>query len=199
MAIGYFLIDPRNNAIRYVGITTRDLNLRLSLHVQSANRSSTIKSIHKNNWIKLVLADGSFPVIVQQVIFDTLQEALLWEITTIAQLRNAGHDLTNATNGGEGNQGWSPTQETRRKMALAKLGKQGNHRKPHSEATRQRLRKAQTGKIHSAETRAKMSASGIGKHKGSMSIKTRELLSRALKGKPWSAVRRLAQQQRMGV
>lgn len=156
LVTGYLLVDPRTSVVRYVGITTQDPTYRFALHLQEAKRTGT-KSLHKVNWIRSLASAGCSPRLVLAAVFESLHEAATWEKATIADYRAAGLRLTNATDGGEGNQGWDPSKATRQKMREAKLGKPGNHRTPHSVGTRALLRQANLGHKHSLETRRFMS------------------------------------------
>lgn len=92
----YLLIDPRNNAVRYVGITERP-TLRLKQHI--ARRF--IDNCHKNVWINSLILEGVTPKM--ELISGKLsqQEAMFGEIILIKNLRKNGVDLTNTTFGGD--------------------------------------------------------------------------------------------------
>lgn len=81
--------------------------------------------------------------------------------------------------------GWSHTQETRQKMAES--NKARHAAQPMKLETRQKIAGTLRGRIgrkHSAESRAKMSAAQIGHV---VTPKTRELISKANKGRPQTA------------
>lgn len=75
--------------------------------------------------------------------------------------------LHNRTDGGEGISGAIRSEETRKKLREARKGKyfgKDNHfyGKTHSQETREKISKANTGKTHSQETKIKMSKEKIG-------------------------------------
>ncbi len=154
----YVLIDPINNEIRYVGKTKQQLHRRLvSGHLTEA-RSSTHK---RARWIAKLLRRGYRPRIelVQEVPAEFWQVA---EVYWIAYYRMLGCDLVNGTDGGDGCN--EPTPEVRAKMSAAKKGKipiwlVGTH---HSDETKAKISKSQSGKKTSLETRAKQSAAHLG-------------------------------------
>jgi len=168
----YGLVDPRTEALRYVGKTTIGHGrYRAHLHRQSLQSGT-----HKNNWIKSLMATGLAPkwVIIQDFGSDgdILSQA---EIFWIAYFRKAGHKLTNLTPGGDGNS--NPTQETIEKQRAAHLGKRptpearrnmslaqtGRKRKPMSEDRKRRLSTFWLGKPKTPAAKAKLSKTKKGK------------------------------------
>lgn len=94
----YALLCPSGN-IRYIG-KTNDPTKRLRRHISRAKYHET-KS-HAANWIRSLLRDGKKP---ELRILEELDDSADWvsrEIALIEEHRKAGHDLTNATAGGEG-------------------------------------------------------------------------------------------------
>lgn len=158
-------------------------------------------------WRRVVAKAGGFGV---RLIADEVDEelAFLIEIERIDQLKKAGVNLCNMTDGGEGTSGFFPSEETCRKMSAARSGERHpQFGKPKSEATKQKLRVASTGKTLSAEAKAKISAAILGRKesdetrlKKSMALsgrpgkrpsdETRHRMSQALKGKPKSEIMR---------
>lgn len=148
----YVLVDPRDGAIRYVGKTSKPLDVRLRGHISEARKGS-----HRGHWILLLKSLGLVPIIrlVTEVEGDGAQEE-------IAQIRahRASHNLTNGTDGGEGL--LNPTPEVRAKMSYAAKTRvvsaetrrkqsqvrRGMKRGPESIA---RMREAQKGKYVSPE------------------------------------------------
>lgn len=86
------------------------------------------------------------------------------------------------------------TEEWKHKMSLVKLGKKK------SDETKAKMSKAQTGKIMNENTKAKLLESNLGRTPPNKGIpnspEIRLKISKALKGKPWSKARRLAQEKR---
>ena len=151
--------------------------------------------------VQKIQRDG-FAVEVKIVSFGlTEREAFSLEKERIAFWRNAGADLANATNGGDGTSGLKMSDEAKGKMRIAKLGKKQTleqiekrvaplrGRKQPPEAIAQGAAKRR-GKKLSADHKAKLSAS----HKGKViSEEARKNLSLANKGRPWSEARRASQ------
>ena len=126
----YALIDPITQHVRYVG-KTKYPNRRYNAHINDSNKS------HKTNWIKSL---GSLKP--EFLILDVCDE-LSWvqlEQYWISQFKTWGFNLTNMTEGGEGNtyvslpeshrkniskglKGRIVTPETRRKIAESNRGK----------------------------------------------------------------------------
>lgn len=105
--------------------------------------------------------------------------------------------LRNLTDGGEGGiQGIKPSEETRQKMREARIGKRL------SPKTCLRISRAVTGKKRSQETIMRMREShkgtGLGNRNaaGPQTLEARRRRSDSLKGKPWTAARRAAEELR---
>lgn len=132
----YGLKDPRTGAIRYVGKSKVGMKRPLSHRVRCRDiRNKT----HIANWVRELQALGlDYEIVVLEYLpNDTaFREA---EPRWIAKLRAEGCDLTNATIGGEGVIGRRHTEESKKKMSLARKGR------PFSEAHKQALSKARQG------------------------------------------------------
>lgn len=92
----YVLIDPRDNAVRYVGVTVNPKD-RLRRHIQAAPTSK----LHSGRWISQLLGLNMVPTL--NVIDEATEED--WrdrETYWIAKYRGEGTNLTNLTSGGEG-------------------------------------------------------------------------------------------------
>jgi hypothetical protein len=118
MSYIYVLVDPETRQPRYVGKTWIPPEKRLYQHVWGAKR--TPKPQHRDYWIRTVLARGLTPEIevIESGVWSP-KEAYEREIHWIQGLRNLGVDLTNMTDGGEGNRGGVLSEETRRKIREA--------------------------------------------------------------------------------
>ena len=96
--------------------------------------------------------------------------------------------MMNLNEGGKTNQELS--DETRKKLAAAHIGKQYWLGKKHTEETKQKIRDGNTGKVFTPERLAAMSRGNIGKpgpNKGKkMSEETKRKLSNSKKGVPMS-------------
>lgn len=149
----YALIDPRDNAVRYVGWTF-NLQKRLLDHISKAKFQTT----HKANWINLLVALNLSPIIAELEIGSGDWAAA--EQKWIAHFLANGADLTNATMGGEGVVGLVFSSATRAKMSAAKKGRK---------QTPEAIEKAHAplrGRVRSAEVGKKISAAKMG-HKHS--------------------------------
>ena len=133
---------------------------------------------HKN----ITLKYGSENIGVFTFPCATEQQAFSDEIQQIAQLRHAGYDLANMTNGGDGVSGLVHSELSRAKMSASGIGKvrseetrsrisagsfgksktRGNSGNKHSEETKSRIAAAMTGRRHTAETKARMSLKKLG-------------------------------------
>lgn len=110
----YTLSDPRNSRIMYVGATSVDFKTRLRGHISRARNKPSTK---RDFWIRSLLELGMKPTI-------ELLDKADWEIESywIAQFKAWGFELTNMNTGGGGLRGYTFSEETRRKMSLAKAG-----------------------------------------------------------------------------
>lgn len=107
-----------------------------------------------------------------------------WEKYYIKELNTKAPYGYNMTDGGEGRNGSSVSEETRKKLSECNKGKH------HSEETRKKISENNKGKIFSEKTRKKMSEAHkgeksyiYGKH---LSEETRKKMSKAKKGKKLS-------------
>ena len=111
-------------------------------------RVNKIQRPHNSYHTNIVKKYGKENIIVRTMLCRSEQHALDLEVRMIAALRNGGVELVNLTDGGEGNSGWVVSQESRKRMSIAK--------KNMSPETRAKISMAK--KNPSLETRAKMSA-----------------------------------------
>lgn len=201
----YALLDPRTKCIRYVGKSSSGLQ-RPKAHGYPS-RVSTSRT-HRGNWIRSLLEQG---LMYEIVILETLSSGDLLEEAErrwIAQCRNDGCNLTNATDGGEGAPGRKCADETRKKIGAAnaarlntpearakgaasrkgkklsperaeKLAESNRGRKRSPEFSR-RLSERRKGKRASDAQREKMRLAHIGKEQ---TAETRAKRSKALKGR----------------
>jgi len=132
----YALADD-SGKVRYIGKTSRSLRARLAAHMRIAVIGN---QTYKCRWMRTLLSRGKLPAImeIETVAGNGAERETFW----IAAFRSQGADLTNLTDGGEGAPGRVLTEDHKRKIGDANRGRVG-----HS---------------HSAETRAKMSASRMG-------------------------------------
>lgn len=202
----YGLADPDTGEIRYIGKTIHTLKHRLGRHIGDANRRHC--NTHRSRWIRTLRKPPTIRLLM------TVQSVLgsYAEIYAIAVYRSLGYSLTNATDGGEGCLGLSPSAETRAKIRASKQRQiiSATQRAQISRAltgrrvpdhVRAKISKANKGRIvsadvrartsrtlmghsHSPETLAKISATSKGRGLGRvLSPQTRAKISAAHKGK----------------
>lgn len=196
----YALNDPTRQHLgktRYIGKAV-DPYRRYELHLDFNYREKT----HKANWIRSLLRVGQTPILE---ILDEVPEAewALWEREWIRLYRALGFSLTNATDGGDGV--FNPTEATREKMRIAKLGKKRtpeaiakqrishsgenhcNFGKKFSEETCEKIGASKRGKILSPEHIQKMSIATSGEKNPFFgkrhSAETRAKISEARRGR----------------
>lgn len=95
----YVLVDPTDDSIRYVGITTKALEERLRRHLYDIKNRPDL-NYHKINWLKKLRNQELTPLIREIEEFDTVEEAKEFEIEYIAKYKYL-YNLTNATIGGD--------------------------------------------------------------------------------------------------
>ena len=184
----YALIDPRDGEIRYVGLTTNSLKVRLAKHV------SDWRNTYRGRWVKLLKQLGLRPIIrlIQYVPIQHRGDA---EVYWIALFRSKGCRLTNTGDGGLAPLGRKISPETRARMRAASMlrmtpavrarisdslrGRKGLARTPEqrrrissalkghavSDVTRDKIRRALSGKsgrTHTLSSRIRMSNAQLG-------------------------------------
>jgi hypothetical protein len=111
----YCLSDPRDGAIRYVGVSV-DPKARYRVHLYDLRHAT-----HKVHWIKSLLTQGIRPImtVIQRLPYACWTDA---ERYWIQHFRDLGCDLTNGTAGGEGWLGRRHSTLTRERIATKKTG-----------------------------------------------------------------------------
>jgi group I intron endonuclease len=160
----YTLSDPTTNEVRYVGKTKSSLTTRLSQHIHDSLNNGT--NSHKKAWIKGLILKGLLPIIEKlEIILDNdcwKNREQYW----IAQFKSWGFNLTNMTDGGDGNQNQVMSIESRLKRSIALKGKPRSKEviekisKSHlgkklTDITKEKIRLCNTGKKQSTETKVK--------------------------------------------
>jgi hypothetical protein len=148
---------------------------------------ATNKGGRTKHWLRIVEKHG---YIAEKVVVDVDEElSFLVEIELIDKYKRLGYKLVNLSEGGTGSSGYKFTKEqvakcrnaqigkkhsdeTRKKMSDAKLGKKPNNagkvysvKQPFTDEHRQKLSEAHTGKKMSAESSLKKSLATKGKPK----------------------------------
>lgn len=146
-------LKSKDNIIRYIGLTKRSLNKRLSEHKYYKNRCLTEWMIENNKEIFIVLIEDNI---------NSLEEANIKEIFWIKFYKE---NLLNRTNGGDGIFGKKHSIESKKKISSSKKGKY------HTEYTKNLMSITRKGylnnmynKNHSEETKKKISNSKKGKN-----------------------------------
>lgn len=149
----YGLNKPGEEA-RYIGVTSKRLEVRLSHHL--CDRPDN----HRTRWIRKMLQENQKPEIVPYCVGLTDKEACELERSMIAELKKLGLSLVNGTGGGEGI--FEPTDETRKKLS------EGNKKWKRSPETCGRISESKKGNKNllgfkfSPESKKKMSLAQTG-------------------------------------
>jgi hypothetical protein len=171
----YFLRHPSTNEIRYVG-KTNNPKRRIIQHIHTAKYK--LRKSHCCFWIGSILKTNKEPIM--QIInwFNSEEDCNNAEKLIIDNFRKTGINLTNLTDGGEGQCGRVMSEETKNKIRQSKLKKgnpwKGKKRPPEiglkislaskgrklSLEHRAKLSQAKKGRTIPIETRIKMSIAG---------------------------------------
>lgn len=198
----YALYDPREpDEVRYIGKTVGSLRSRLRGHLKAAKLD--VGRNHRLRWIRKLLVEGIQPQIrlLEQVDDADWQEA---EMRLIKAYRDAGHPLTNTTEGGQGVRAGSLSEEHKEKLRMALRGRQkppghgekirqAHKGRPLSEEHKERIRRTKFGRRLSGDHKKKIGDTLRGRqlseeHKVKLrqprSQETRQKIADALRGKP---------------
>ena len=172
----YALADPRTDAIRYIGQSSRGMT-RVKEHLYPSHRRIGA-SFHSTRWLNTLLQENLVPttLILEEV--HCLDDLDTVECFWIALGRTLEWPLTNLTSGGGGTRGHVVSEETRAKISVANTGRAV------SAEARANMSAAQTGRVLSLETRLKISARKTGEVR---SPETREKMRQANLGKTLSS------------
>lgn len=109
----YVLVDPITDYVRYVGKSINPKE-RLATHIRDARKGSVL---HSRRWISGLLSKNKRPELIVLEECDSAEDANESEKHWIASFRIMGANLTNRTDGGDGqSQGYKPSQEAIAKM-----------------------------------------------------------------------------------
>lgn len=112
----YLLKCPITQEVRYVGKTIKSLNRRLSDHLWAKNKS------HKTSWIISLTKQNLKPLIeLIEIVEETVWQER--EIYWIKFYKDLGANLCNHTIGGEGQHGAKRSNETKKLMSNAHVGR----------------------------------------------------------------------------
>lgn len=155
----YVLTDPRDGRIRYVG-KTDNLKRRLRMHLHAAmNAKSRNRRV---NWIRSLMLSGLTPCmpVLESGDGDWKEAERRW----IRNLKKAGLDLVNSTDGGEDNGADHLSDESRRKIGAAWRGrKRSEEQRAKISAARKAMSPEEKAKwvarLNTPEAKAKSAAS----------------------------------------
>lgn len=153
--------------IRYVGLSTKGLKYRLRRHIIESLGWYDNMPVHF--WMRKHGVYNIEGVILETA--ETVDDLNSLEIIWIRRLRStSGKELLNATSGGGGKAGWKASEEQRRRMSesqkayYSQPGMIGTFTgRSHTEESKKMLRDKALGRKLSAETRAKISKSSLGR------------------------------------
>lgn len=139
----------------YVYLHRRKTDNKVFYVGKGRGNRAKIKNGRNSKWKNVVNKHGY----TIEIVFDNLDEetAFAIEKDTILEFRYFGYDLCNFTSGGEGSTGMIMSEESRRKISIAKTGK------IRSESHRKNLSLAQKGKAKNPASVEKMRLSNTGK------------------------------------
>ena len=172
----YALVDPRDNQTRYIGKTVRTAHRRLRRHLARCYLDEA--DTYKNRWLRQLLALSLEPYIVVLEKCDSFDALSIAEQRYIAQYLAAGARLTNLTPGGDGGKA-KHTPESKEKIRRALTGK------PKTAEHRARLGAAQKGRVASLETREKLRRVHTTRPRQPWSEESRIAISRGKGGRPF--------------
>lgn len=152
----YALVDPRDNAIRYIGKTVNPVN-RLGTHICFARKG---EHTYRAHWILGLLNNDLRPTLTILESGLTVENVDDRERFWIAKGKDENWPLTNMTDGGDG---WMEAgSEAAHKISAANKGKA---KPPITDEHRQNLSLAHKGKRLTAEQIAKRSETVRSKHR----------------------------------
>jgi hypothetical protein len=114
MEMIYALQHPVSMEIRYIGVTSKDIEFRLKEHIQEAKRGA---NSYRCKWIRSILNEGLIPKVICIDNIEDSNNRNYWEMFYIATYRYLGYRLTNGSDGGEGVKGYKFTPEVLQKMS----------------------------------------------------------------------------------
>lgn len=127
---------------------------------KGVKRRPTSKSNRNKHWHSIVNKHG-YTVIVLAA-WKEEKDALEHEKVLIALFKDMGKTLANYVDGGLGCTGMKHTDEAKKKMSVAHIGKTYCKGYKHTEEAKNNMRKSQLGRKHSEETKQKMSLQQTG-------------------------------------
>lgn len=124
----YGLKVEGSSRFRYVGKTTVGAVSRLRRHMGDARRGASTRRVVR--WINSVEHSTVVSVVLEVCPEGDKNYLNYAEKYWIASLKELGHDLTNHTVGGDGTTGHVMTEESKRRMSLATIGRYSGDKNP---------------------------------------------------------------------
>lgn len=114
----YTLSHPITGEVRYIGMTTKTLKRRIREHMAESKKGKN----RRCKWIRSLVKIELKPKIefLDEVCTELGNQT---EIYWIEQFKHWGFNLVNGTKGGSGISGYCLSEEHKRKISIAKLGK----------------------------------------------------------------------------
>jgi group I intron endonuclease len=160
------------NGKSYIGQTIRSLRRRISEHLLAVKNGSNYP-LH-NAIRKYGIENFSWEIICECLLKEDLDNQEKHYIVLFNTRKQNGYNLTD---GGEGPNGWVPTEETRRKMSIAKKGKPSPRK-----GMKQPSTAGENNPAKRPEVRKKASEVKIGKKRAPFSAEWKKKLSIASSG-----------------
>lgn len=157
--IVYGLLDPRDHALRYVGVTTGPPKRRLDQHLTAGRRGERLPVA---KWVGKLLTLEMRPSMVILSRFSGKEDPYDAEVELIARYRAAGMRLLNVTPGGRGGGVGPKSSEHRARISASNKGRKhpersAEWRAAHAAKLRGRPRSAETKeKIREAHARRRV-------------------------------------------
>ena len=149
------------DGVRYIGMSTRSAAERFKWHGYESKNARSKLPVYK--WIRKHGLENVVCNVIEQTTPQKVQAA---EIKWIAEYRARGANLMNMTDGGEGTPGYVRTEALRENSRQQQAGKRLGAANPfygrkHTAATRAIMTASSTGRLHTADEKAKIAASHI--------------------------------------
>ncbi|KKL16426.1 hypothetical protein LCGC14_2495700, partial [marine sediment metagenome] len=162
----YYLADPKDKVPKYVGVTFKELSIRLSCHISEAKRKNPVRKNKRVVWIRRLLKEDCQPIIIlfasHQFDDEDLKGIEFLEGEYITRFKALGAELLNGFSKGMCSFNRRHTEETKRRISKANSGRrltlqtrerirQGARRVSKQPETKVNRRMGQLGRIHPEE------------------------------------------------
>lgn len=141
----YSLTFPNGKV--YIGITMRTVKARFTSHVQQSRTGKSKCAVHH-----AIAKYGKESVKIATIANASYSELVVLEVKAIAEMGTRYPHGYNLTDGGEGSPGFIMTAEHKEKLRAVWTGR------THTKESLERMSKSRIGFAHTAESRAKISA-----------------------------------------